>query len=499
MRSSTDTPATPARAFLGLGAALAVLVLLLPEGLARDAVSVALSVVCVVVMAVGVVRNRPRHPLAWWLVTSGVALWVAGDVLWIFYVWVLHADPFPSLADVLYLAAYVFLATGCWLFVRARRGGHDREGLIDSAIFTVGFCLLSWTFLMRPTLAAVEDSLLARVLGTAYPLGDVLLLAFLIRLLTTSGGRTPAFRLLIAGFGTMLVADCSYQLVSLSSDDGGALLTFLWVVSYLLLAAAALHPSMRTLTDEEAPTGWRFSRGRLVALTAASLLSPGTLLLQLVLGLHLETWAVALSSVVLFLLVVLRMSGLMRHLQEQAGRLAALARSDALTGLPNRRTSDAELERLRDRAQRDGLPLSLAMVDLDRFKAFNDTFGHQAGDRLLVEATAAWLAALAGPSGSADAMLARWGGEEFVVLLPEHDLAAAGAVLEALRPTTPAGQSFSAGVAQWDGVEEASALVLRADTALYAAKADGRDRVVLATSGAPGRAATLEAPALPVG
>ena len=496
MRTAT---ATPVRTFLGLGAALAALIPLLPTGLARDAVFGTLGAVCVVVMAVGVARNRPHRPLAWWLVTSGVALWVAGDLLWGFYAWVLRADPFPSPADALYLTAYAFLATGCWLFVRARHGGRDREGLIDSAIVTVGFCLLSWTFLMRPTLAAVEESLLARVLGTAYPLGDVLLLAFVVRLLTTNGGRTPAFRLLAGGVATMLVADCAYQLLSLSSDGGGALLELLWVVGYLLLAAAALHPSMRRLTDEQAPTDWGFSRGRLVALTAASLLSPGTLLLQLVLGLHLETWAVALSSVVLFLLVVLRMSGLVRHLQEQAGRLAALARSDALTGLPNRRTSDAELERLIDHAQRDGTPLSLAMVDLDRFKAFNDTFGHQAGDRLLVEAASAWLAALAASSGSAGAVLARWGGEEFVVLLPGHDLAAAGAVLESLRPVTPAGQSFSAGVARWDGVEEASALVRRADTALYAAKAQGRDRVVPAAPGAPGRTTAPEAPALPVG
>ncbi|NAZ80836.1 diguanylate cyclase [Kineococcus sp. R8] len=498
------TPA--ARTFLAAAALLTVLVPVLPLGLWRDALATSLSVACVVAMAVGVARHRPRRPLAWWLVTAGVACWVAGDVVWFVQVWVLDTDPFPSPADVCYLAAYVLLAAGCWQFVRARRGGRDREGLVDSAIVTVGFCLLSWTFLMRPTLAAVDESVLARVLGTAYPLGDVLLLAFLVRLLTTNGGRSTAFRLLVAGTVTMLGADCAYQLVSLDSDDGGAVLTALWVVSYLFFAAAALHPSMRSLTDAEPPAGWAFTRGRLAALTVASLLSPGTLLVQLALGLHLETWAVALSSVVLFLLVVLRMSGLVRHLQEQAGKLAALARSDALTGLPNRRTSDAELERMRERAGCDGTPLSLAMLDLDHFKAFNDTFGHQAGDRLLVETGAAWRTVLTASTGG-DAVLARWGGEEFVVLLPGRDAASARAAVQALRPATPAGQTFSAGVAQWDGREDPGALVSRADAALYAAKTAGRDRVLLADEGegagereaAGHRAGSRGEPAQPVG
>ncbi|NIZ92864.1 GGDEF domain-containing protein [Kineococcus rubinsiae] len=496
----------PLRILLGLGGVLALLVPVVPAGAGRDAYAASLSVAFVVAMAVGVVRNRPRRPLAWWLLTAGVASWVAGDVLWDLYVWVWDVDPFPSPADALYLSAYVLLAAGCWQFVRARQGGRDREGLIDSAIFTVGFCLLSWTFLMRPTLAAVDDSVLARVLGAAYPLGDVLLLAFLVRLLTTTGGRSTAFRLLVAAAGTMLVADSAYQLVSLTADDGGGILTSLWTLSYLLFAAAALHPSMRGLTDHGPPAGWAFTRGRLAALTAASLLSPGTLVLQLALHLDLEAWAVALSSVVLFLLVVLRMSGLVHHLQEQAGQLAALARSDALTGLPNRRSSDAELERLRARAQRDGTPLSLVMLDLDRFKAFNDTFGHQAGDRLLVEASGAWQSALTVATAGADAVLARWGGEEFVVLLPGLDAAAAAAAVAALRPATPAGQTFSAGVAQWDHHEDTASLVRRADAALYRAKADGRDRVLLA--GADGadeqgagaeRAGTPGVPAQPVG
>nr|WP_240897146.1 GGDEF domain-containing protein [Kineococcus vitellinus] len=159
-----------------------------------------------------------------------------------------------------------------------------------------------------------------------------------------------------------------------------------------------------------------------------------------------------------------------------------MARTDALTGLPNRRTSDAELERMQTRARAEGLPLCVAVIDLDRFKAFNDTFGHQAGDSLLVAAAGAWSgrldAAHAGVGPGRAAVLGRWGGEEFVLLLLGHDLRAALALVDGLRARTPAGQTFSAGVACWSGLEGPAELFERADTALYAAKEGGRDRVV---------------------
>nr|WP_246315711.1 GGDEF domain-containing protein [Kineococcus aurantiacus] len=178
------------------------------------------------------------------------------------------------------------------------------------------------------------------------------------------------------------------------------------------------------------------------------------------------------------------MSGLLRRLDQQTSRLAEIARTDALTGLPNRRTGDAELARDVARAREEGLPLCVAVLDLDRFKLFNDTYGHQAGDQLLVQAAAAWRARLehdgVGGGAGRSVMLGRWGGEEFLLILLGYDLAAAAAVLEPLRGVTPAGQTFSAGVAQWDGTESTAEVFARADAALYAAKEGGRDAVVRA-------------------
>ena len=153
-------------------------------------------------------------------------------------------------------------------------------------------------------------------------------------------------------------------------------------------------------------------------------------------------------------------------------RLEGLARTDALTGIPNRRVWDEELPHELDRARRMGTPLCVAIIDLDHFKAYNDQYGHQAGDRVLKEAASAWRTQVR----SID-LLARYGGEEFVLLLPACALSEAIQIVERLRAVTPL-VTCSVGMASWDFRESLHELVERADRALYAAKTDGRDRCV---------------------
>ena len=110
------------------------------------------------------------------------------------------------------------------------------------------------------------------------------------------------------------------------------------------------------------------------------------------------------------------------------------------------------------------------MLDLDRFKDFNDDRGHQAGDRLLKQSAASWATQLR----STD-MLARYGGEEFALVLPGCTLADGQLLVERLRAAMPEDQTVSAGIAAWDGEETLELLVGRADRALYSAKRAGRD------------------------
>jgi diguanylate cyclase (GGDEF)-like protein/PAS domain S-box-containing protein len=161
--------------------------------------------------------------------------------------------------------------------------------------------------------------------------------------------------------------------------------------------------------------------------------------------------------------------------EDLLGRMEAMARTDPLTGLPNRRSWDEEVRLAMARAQRQAQPLALAMIDLDRFKQFNDTRGHPAGDSLLADAAASWRMSL-----RVTDFLARYGGEEFAVLLPNCPPDEAAAVLERLRASTPEEQTCSAGIAYWDGSESPEEFVARADAALYRAKSGGRDRVVTA-------------------
>lgn len=155
-------------------------------------------------------------------------------------------------------------------------------------------------------------------------------------------------------------------------------------------------------------------------------------------------------------------------------RLREQAMVDGLTGLPNRRALDEALDLGVRRAERLARPFTVAMVDVDRFKAYNDAHGHPEGDRLLAEIASVWKSELRG-----DDIVGRFGGEEFLLLLPGVDSEVAGRVIARLRAAMPTEVTCSFGVATWDGTEGASALVVRADAALYRAKVQGRDRVVI--------------------
>ncbi|MCW2983276.1 MAG: sensor diguanylate cyclase [Conexibacter sp.] len=182
-----------------------------------------------------------------------------------------------------------------------------------------------------------------------------------------------------------------------------------------------------------------------------------------------------------------RLLGLLAHEASTAfartalfARLAQQSRTDALTGVLNRRALDDELHLALLNARHDGPgatggPVSVAMLDLDHFKAYNDSHGHAGGDALLKAACAGWSGAL-----RAGDVLARFGGEEFVIVLPGCAAPDARALVDRLRGETPNGQTCSAGVATWDGSEAVGELIERADRALYRAKDRGRDMVCVA-------------------
>ena len=346
---------------------------------------------------------------------------------------------------------------------------HSAIVWLDSTIITAAGALLVWVLMIDPSLRDAGLAGLDRVIALSYPLADCLLLASFVRFSTVAPWRSPSRHLLLGSGVVMLLADWSFLYAANQGLDFPAPLNALFDLSYILLGLSLLHPKLADLAAPDIPLDV-LSGARLALLGASTAIGPIVLICQLAFGLPVTGWAVGLASMVLCVLAMVRMYGMLHLLRQQGDELASVARLDHLTQLPNRRTADHFI----GRAMGADSPLVVAMLDLDFFKAFNDTRGHNAGDRQLVQTAEQWSALL-----PTDGLLARYGGEEFL-LMTTGTAEELGALTEALRPVTPEDQTFSAGIAAWDGHEDAQMLLHRADLALYRAKEEGRDRTVLA-------------------
>ena len=440
---------------------------------------VAIGWAVVAFMVVGIRRNRPTCAAAWYLFAAGVFANATGILVAGIETISLNNVLTPSLADPFWLALYPGLFVGMALLIRRRSARRDWASLVDATTISTGLGLLCWVFLIHPAVASSTISQLGRAVVVAYPLGDLVVLSMLIRLLVGSGTRSRSFALMVGSMLAFLVSDFGWAVITQIGYTPGLVITHLLnmisLAAYALLGAAALHPSVREVGERAQTRAPRLSLWMLGMLTVASLIAPALLLVEAWQRQVTDAVAIGVSSTALFLLVVIRMAQLLRQVEAQSSSLRELARVDELTGLPNRRAWTSDLAFGIETARRDRTPLSVAMIDLDLFKAFNDTFGHPAGDQLLKTASAAWLEQVRTIDH-----LARYGGEEFIVLMNTSESDQAAEVLARMQAVTPGGQTFSGGIATWNGEETSDELVARADHALYDAKAAGRDCVVIA-------------------
>lgn len=426
--------------------------------------------------------SRSRDAVVWRFMAVGVGANAVGSLVEAVLAHVVHSDAFPSLADVFYLTLYPGLGIGLALLVRRVPGASLEASLIDSATIAVGAGLLSWVSLIHPLAQDSDLSLFGRSVSMAYPLADLLLLALATRLLLTTSLRTSAHRFVFGAVALFLAVDTAWGVVNHNGWDVGP-----WtgkglqvgvLAAYWMVASAAAHATGAVEPQYADAPSARLRPSMLAALTVAALTAPALLAVQASTGDVRDGASIAVGSAVLFVLVIARMSGLLTQVERQAAQLHELALVDELTGLANRRALMSDLARSCAQAERSGRPLAVAVLDLDHFKQYNDLFGHIEGDRLLTAAADAWTKRLRGAD-----LLARFGGEEFVVVMPGTDLGTAHHVLASLQSVTPEGLSFSGGLTEWEPGEGPETTLRRADDALYLAKSRGRDQVVTAPTG----------------
>ncbi|GAA4455117.1 putative bifunctional diguanylate cyclase/phosphodiesterase [Phytohabitans houttuyneae] len=297
------------------------------------AIWTAIGTASAVGVAVGVARNRPRRKLPWLLLSVGIFAFAMGDSTYIFLTDVLgQPQPFPSLADAIYLGLFFPLAAaGLIGLARTSAAGRDRASLLDALALTIGLGLLSWLFLIDPYVHADDLTWVQKAISIAYPLFDVLVLAILARLVI-SMRLTPSVLLMAIGGVGMLVADVLYGFSRLGIGASwlmGGPIDLGWIVFYAAWGLAALHPSMVALTDPRVPARSALTVRRVVLLTLSTMIAPTVLIVQAIRHDDRYVGVSAAVAAAMFLLVLARLYGAASGYRGVVSRERALRESGA--------------------------------------------------------------------------------------------------------------------------------------------------------------------------
>lgn len=437
----------------------------------------------------------PRERRTWWrLVSAANALWLAASIYWM--VPATWSVPSPSPGDILMILSYLTMLASAGMGFGGSSALRQWRGQLDSLLVVVVTATAGWHWLVGPQLAGTIDA--GVITYALYPLMDV---GFLMIFLSVGlAGHHRVARPMLLALASMALTTVDDVVVALVGAHGLAFdydvmkAFYLPVILMLTLAAGVDLRGGRHGASAIRALEYDLGAVPIIATVGVVLLWTGS---EAVTG-HISRTSVALLAVLLIGITV-RSQLSVRDQRRVAGRLDValveqrrLAVTDALTGLYNRRFGDEMLQLEAERSLRDGTDTAIVMVDLDHFKSVNDVHGHQAGDAVLSQAAVRLNAVL-----RSDDVLVRWGGEEFLALLPRTGTQDAHRTAERMRAALsdrplqlPGGDRLavtgSLGVAclsphSADGHQ----LVRAADEALYQAKKTGRNRVVSAAGSPP--------------
>jgi two-component system cell cycle response regulator len=417
------------------------------------------------------VRGSRRLALSWRLVAVGLFGQFAGAIAFDIYS-LLGQSPYPSLADPLYLSFYPLMLAA--LLVQPHGRGTRAQNVrlaLDLATTALGAATVVWYMLIAPTARAGGQSTLQMAFSLAYPVGDVILIVGVASLLlrgVTDSTRRPLW-LVTGALCLFVIGDSLYAYVTLhgsftSSDSLN--ITYAIAFALFILAARCQRPA-----DAAVPQLVQPRRISWIPYTAVA--AGFAVLLVSELSGTAGTMVILLAATALAVLVSTRQLLGQRELVAAQNELRTLATTDVLTGLGNRRLLLDDLQRQIQTVTCDR-PGLLMLLDLNGFKDYNDTFGHPAGDALLVRLGHALAAAVTAFGGTAY----RPGGDEFCVLVV--DASERTAIEHAARlALSEAGTAFTISAAFGsvvipEGADNATEAMRKADVAMYAQKTSGR-------------------------
>jgi two-component system cell cycle response regulator len=404
-----------------------------------------------------------RERAAWLLIGAAILSWGAAEVYWTAFIEGNASAPYPSPADIGYLAFYPLAYIGLAMLVRARAHEIKWRLWTDGLIAALGTAALGTAFVFDFVSEKATGSTLERLTTLSYPLGDIAMLSMVVGVIALTGwrpGRT--WSLLLAGLSALVVADIAYTLQATAGTlPGGEWINPIYLIAAVCLAAAVWQPAEAA----EITSSQENSRREIVVPAVFAAVMIGLFAMQYSSatgGLSTVLWAATMTAVI----VRLTMSDRENH------KLLEEVRTDLLTGLGNRGRLQVELAEACEDASEH--PAMLYLFDLNGFKRYNDTFGHPAGD-VLLNRLGARLKTTIGDDGSAY----RIGGDEFCLLLTcaeDRFEAVARAATEALTERdrgVEVSSSWGAASIPSEAGDPSAALQL-ADVRMYAQKESRR-------------------------
>ena len=471
-----------------------------------NAGSVLGDAIALVILGAGLRRWPESRRLAWKLFFVGIAIYLVGDAVWVYEEEALGLEvESPSIPDFFYLSSTAVCFFALLRYIRDEKTIDLATAGFDILISIVASAGLLYNYVMLPVASFKEMGFWQTVVMLAYPVADVVyLLGFFSLVFGMERRRARNGRNFLLGAGLLLMffADQTYLVQSITEYVSGGLLDPVWSMSFGFIALASHRvPDWEEMAQEE-------TTERVVWLEYLRMILPYmlTVLILLLVGIEygLTSSPFFVGALLLLLLLSVRQVVVLignrrllalvsenerelhlknQELQKLNHHFMTESETDFLTKLLNRRAIVQAFERLKPLGDEPEM-LGLLLVDVDNFKRINDTYGHQKGDDALVGVAESIQNTIRG-----DDIGGRFGGDEFLVLLPGANDKAVERVAERLRAAAAKNKTLSEmhvtlsiGGASWSVGQQdyrPNKLLRHADEALYVAKEKGRDRFIM--------------------